>query len=120
MKKPQPKKYPFWRESPLFEEKEIFSTLEGKRGTSLFLGRYTLNEVIAVLNKKIFFKEAQKRKLWPLDFDLDSSEFPLQRVQIFYQEKKPGKMIVDLKIKEGTFYPPKKSLRFFPFLNISF
>ena len=105
MKKPRSKKSPSWRESPLFGEEEIFSTLEGKRGTSLFLGRYTLNEVIAVLNKKNFFKEAQKRKLWPLDFGLDSSEFPLQRLQIFYQEKKPENIIVDLKIKEEAFYP---------------
>ncbi len=120
MKKPRPKKSPFWRESPLFEEEEIFSTLEGNRGTSLFLGRYTLNEVIAVLNKKSFFKEAQKRKLWPLDFDLDSSEFPLQRVQIFYQEKKPEKMIVDLKIKEGTFYPKKKIASLFPLSEYKF
>jgi hypothetical protein len=114
MKKPRPKKSPFWRESPLVEEEEIFSTIAGKRGTSLFLGRYSLNEVIAVLNKKNFFKEAQKRKLWPLDFDLDSSEFPLQRLQIFYQEKKPEKMIVDLKIKEGSFYPEKKIASDFP------
>ncbi len=114
MKKPRPKKSPFWRENPLFEEEEIFSTLEGKRGTSLFLGRYSLNEVIAVLDKKSFFKEAQKRKLWPLDFNLDSSEFPLQRVRIFYQEKKPEKMIVDLKVKEGTFYPREKVASFLP------
>jgi hypothetical protein len=108
MKKLRPKKSPFWKKSPLFEEEEIFSTLEEKRGTSLFLGRYTLNEVKVVLNKKSFFKEARKRKLWPLDFDLDSSEFPLQRLQIFYQEKKPENMIVDLKIKEDVFHPKKK------------
>jgi len=120
MKKPRPKKSSFWRESPLFEEEEIFSTLEGKRGTSLFLGRYTLNMVIAVLNKKSFFKEAQKRKLWPLDFDLDSSEFPLQRLQIFYRYKKPENMIVDLKIKEGSFYPQKKFASYFPLPEYKF
>ena len=60
MKKPRPKKSAFWREGPLFEEGEIFSTIEGKRGTSLFLGRYTLNEVIAVLDKKAFSKKLKK------------------------------------------------------------
>jgi hypothetical protein len=113
MKKPRPKKSSLWSESPLAEE-EIFDTLEEKKGTSLFLGRYSLNEVAAVLNKKSFFKEAQKRKLWPLDFDLDSSEFPLQRLQIFYLEKKPENMVVDLKIKEGAFYPKKKTALYFP------
>ncbi|NIO49293.1 MAG: hypothetical protein GTN73_07660 [Candidatus Aminicenantes bacterium] len=120
MKKPRPKKSPFLRESPLVEEEEIFSTLEEKRGTSLFLGRYTLNEVIAVLTKKSFFKEAQKRKLWPLEFDLDSSEFPLQRFQIFYRETKPENMIVDLKIKEGAFYPKKKIASYFPLSEYKF
>jgi len=120
MRKPRPKKSTFWRKSPLFEEEEIFSTIEGKRGTSLFLGRYTLNEVIAVLDKKSFFKEAQKRKLWPLDFDLDSSEFPLQRIRIFYQEKKPEKMIVDLKVKEKVFYPKKEIAAYFPLSEYKF
>jgi hypothetical protein len=120
MKKRRPKKSPFWRESPLFDEEEIFSTLEAKKGTSLLLGRYTLNEVKVVLNKKSFFKEARKRKLWPLDFDLDSSEFPLQRLQIFYQEKKPENMIVDLKIKEDVFYPKKKIASNFPVSEYKF
>jgi hypothetical protein len=120
MKKKRPKKSPFWRESSLGEEEEIFSTLEEKKGTSLFLGRYTLNEVVAVLNKKNFFKEAQKKKLWPLDFDLDSSEFPLQRLQIFYREKKPENMIVDLKIKEGAFYPEKKIASYFSLSEYKF
>ncbi len=120
MKKPRPKKSPFWREDSLFEEGEIFSTLEGKKGTSLFLGRYTLNEVIAVLNKKSFFKEAQKRKLWPLDFDLDSSEFPVQRVQIFYREKKPENMIVDLRVREKVFYPKEKIAAYFPLSEYKF
>lgn len=119
MKKPRPKKSPFWRESPLVEE-DIFATLEEKKGTSLFLGKYSLNEVTAVLNKKNFFKEAQKRKLWPLDFNLDSSEFPLQRLQIFYQEKKAEKMVVDLKIKEGVFHPKKKIASFFPLSEYEF
>ena len=42
-------------------------------------------------------------KLGPLDFELDSSEFPLQRLQIFHQKKIADNIIVDLKIKEGRF-----------------
>ncbi|MFQ6110342.1 MAG: hypothetical protein ACE5L7_12400, partial [Candidatus Aminicenantales bacterium] len=33
----------------------------------------------------------------------DSSEYPLQRLQIFYRNPKPQNLIVDLKIKEGKF-----------------
>lgn len=89
--------------SSMIEEKDIFSDLTEKKGTSLFLGKYSMNEVVAVLRKKNFFKDAQKKELWPLDFELDSSEFPLQRFQIFYRRKNPENLIVDLKIREGRF-----------------
>jgi len=94
------------KESLLIEENEIFSVLTEKKGSSLFLGKYSLNQVVEVLRKKNLFKDAQKRKLWPLDFEMDSSEFPpLQRFQIFYKTKKPENLIVDLKIREGSFRP---------------
>ncbi len=95
-----------WREKALLlREEDIRADLRDKGGTTLFLGKYSLSEIIAVLRKRNFEKEAKKRNLWPLVFQLNSSEFPLQRFQIFYQEKKPEKIIVDLKIKEGFFIP---------------
>lgn len=96
---------PFWKEAPLVDESEIFSELHVKRGSSLFLGRYSLNEVLAVLNKKGFLKEARKRFLWPLAYELDSSEYPLQRLQIFLREPGPDNLIVDVKLKECEFVP---------------
>jgi hypothetical protein len=96
------------QDSLLIDETDIFSTLEQKKGTALFFGKYSLNEVLAVLRKRNFVKEAVKRKLWPLDFKLDSSEFPLQRFQIFLQENLPEKIIVDLKIKEGVYRLKKR------------
>jgi len=116
MKKPINKERPILQSSPLFEEEDIFADLIEKKGSSLFLGKYSLNEVLAVLSKRSFLKDARKRKLWPLAFELDSSEFPLQRFQIFYKEKKPENLIVDLKIKEGTFQP-KKDLTVSAFLK---
>jgi hypothetical protein len=108
MERFRPKESPFWRESSFLDESEMLSELVEKKGTSLFLGRYSLDEVRAVLVKKNFFKEARKRKLWPLSFDLDSSEFPVQRFQIFWQKNKPKNVVVDLKIKEGVFHPKKE------------
>lgn len=107
MKKPALKESSFWQESSLIEEKEIFSDLVEKRGPSLFLGKYSMNEVIAVLIKRNFLNDARKRNLWPLEYELDSSEFPLQRFQIFCKEKNPQNLIVDLKIREGKFKPKK-------------
>jgi len=90
---------------------EIVANLIEKGGSSLFLGRYTLLEVKAVLAKKNFFKEARRRQLWPLEFQLDSSEYPRQRLQIFWEKREPERLIVDLKIKEGPFPPtPNRSL----------
>ncbi len=90
--------------SAFLAEEELFGSFAPVRGTSLFLGKYSLSEVGAVLGKRGFFKEARKRGLWPLTFDIDSSEFPAQRFQIFYQKKEPGNLIVDLKLKETRFH----------------
>ena len=96
---------PFWSDAPLVDENEIFSELHVKQGSSLFLGRYSLNEVLAVLNKKGFLKEARKRFLWPLAYELDSSGYPLQRLRIFLREPVPENLIVDVKLRECEFAP---------------
>ena len=97
---------PLWEATPLVGESELFSHLAEEKGSALFLGRYSLAEVIATLGKKNFFREARKRHLWPLAFSLDSSAYPLQRFQIFHRERTPDHLIVDLKIREGLFRPP--------------
>jgi len=97
--------------TPLIDENEIFGSLGDKRGTVLFLGRYTANEVSGALAKMGFFKEARKRGLWPITIDLDSSEYPpLQRFQIYHRERVPERLIVDLKIREGVFDPKGRNL----------
>ncbi len=103
MKEPNPKDNSFLEETSEIRESDILSQLVEDKGPSLFLGKYSMNEVISVLRKRNFLREAQKRNLWPLSFDLDSSEYPLQRYQIFYREKDPQNMTVDLKIREGRF-----------------
>jgi hypothetical protein len=123
MKKSEAKVASLWQDTPLVDEGEIFAELAERKGSSLLLGRYSLNEVIAVLAKKNFLKEARKRFLWPLAFELNSSEYPLQRLQIFFRDKRPENLIVDFKFKEMEFVgkkvpgmppplPPQKSLAF--------
>lgn len=114
MSKDDSKITPFWEKTPLIGEGEVFSELAERKGTTLFLGRYTLSEVFAVLGKKNFFREARRRGLWPLEFDMDSSAYPLQRFQIFYREKKPDNVIVDLKIREGIYSPKVDFISDFP------
>ncbi len=100
------------QEEPLINKEDLYSSLaEKKEWTSLFLGKYSMNEMISVLSKRSLVKEAKKRNLFPLKYDLDSSEFPVQRFRIYCKKKKPENLIVDLKIKEGTFRPLEK-LRF--------
>jgi hypothetical protein len=96
---------PFWSDEPVLGEGEIFSALGERRGTTLFLGKFTMTEVLAVLGRQGFLKEAKKRDLWPLFFDLDSAAYPLQRLRIYRQDKTPDSLIVDLKIREGPFTP---------------
>jgi hypothetical protein len=96
--------------SPLLEEEDIFGDLVGKKGTELFLGKYTMAGIRAALEKKNFIKDAKRKNLWPIVYALDSSEFPpLQRFQIFYKEKKQDNLVVDLKIRE-TIFRPKNEL----------
>jgi hypothetical protein len=86
----------------LLEEEDLLGDLTEKRGTSLFLGKFAMHEVEAVLRRRNFYREAKKRLLWPLKFRMDSSAFPpLQRLQIFYQKEDPDSIVVDLKIREG-------------------
>ncbi|OGD24743.1 MAG: hypothetical protein A2Y69_15495 [Candidatus Aminicenantes bacterium RBG_13_59_9] len=92
------------RPAAFLAQDELFGGFVRVRGTSLFLGKFSLAEVSAVLGKKGFLREARKRGLWPLTFDMDSSEFPYQRFQIFYSEKKPENLIVDLKFRETVFH----------------
>lgn len=108
------------KESLSLQEEDILSDLTGDKGSSLFLGRYALTEVEAVLKKRNFFKDAKKKDLWPLKFSLDGSEFPLQRFQIFFQEEDPKNLVVDLKIKEGTFRPKQKLAALFPLPSFRF
>lgn len=103
MKKPNSKGSALIHETHSILDEDIFSPLIEERGTLLFLGKYSLTEVFAVLRKRNFVKAAKKKKLWPLDSDLDSSEYPLQRLQVFLKKKTPKKLIVDLKIREGIF-----------------
>lgn len=108
---------------PLIEEKDILSNLIEDKSPSLFLGRYSVGEVAAALGRRNFFKEARKRDLWPLVFNLDSSGYPVQRYQIFLEEEKPEKLIVDLKIREGRLRPSEHlhlpaSFYTYEFLNL--
>ncbi|MCJ7679154.1 MAG: hypothetical protein MUP70_00370, partial [Candidatus Aminicenantes bacterium] len=83
-------------------EDDIFADLTGKAGSSLFMGKYTINEVESALGKRNFYREAQKRDLFPLVFDLSATETPsLQRFRIYHRSKQADHLIVDLKIKEG-------------------
>jgi hypothetical protein len=103
-----------WGGEPLIAEGELFGESSQGRGSSLFLGRFTLAEVQAVLEKKGFLKESRKRGFWPLLYAIDSSAFPLQRFQIYLREKTPAMCMVDLKIREARFDGRGKSLPGFP------
>jgi hypothetical protein len=105
MKKDDPAETSSRNAPPLIREKDILSDLVEEKASSLFLGRFSMPEVRAVLGKKNFYREAKDRGLLPLAFDLDFSEYPVQRLRIFHEEKDPERLIVDLKIREGRLAP---------------
>jgi hypothetical protein len=96
---------PNMTKDPLVRESDILSDLVEEKATSLFLGRFSMAEVQAVLGRKNFYREAKNRDFLPLAFDLDSSEYPVQRLRIFLKQADPDKLIVDLKIREGRLTP---------------
>lgn len=94
----------------LIEEKDVLNDTTGDKGSSLLLGKYAISEASRVLNKRNFYRDAKKRKLWPVEFELDSSQFPpLQRMLIYYRERSSRNIIVDLKMREGFFIPKFKT-----------
>ena len=93
------------KKDPLVREIDILSDLLEEKASSLFLGRFSMTEVRAVLGKKNFYREAKDRDLLPLAFDLDSSGYPVQRLRIFHEEANSENLIVDLKIREGRLSP---------------
>ena len=93
------------KKDPLVREIDILSDLLEEKASSLFLGRFSMTEVRAVLGKKNFYREAKDRDLLPLAFDLDSSGYPVQRLRIFHEETNSENLIVDLKIREGRLSP---------------
>src|SRR4030043_2470291 len=99
------------KKDPLVRESDILSDLVEEKASSLFLGRFSMTEVQAVLGRKNFYREAKHRGLLPLALNLDSSEYPVQRLRIFHEETDPDKLIVDLKIREGRLTPK-------PYLNL--
>ncbi|MFC2157720.1 hypothetical protein ACFLT9_07790 [Acidobacteriota bacterium] len=97
------------------EEDDLLSDLEGKTGSSLFLGKYTLKTVENVLKRRHFYKEAQKRGLWPLVLHLCPTETPpLQRFQVYYKSRDPHNLVVDLKIRLGTYLPKESGVHGLP------
>jgi len=102
----KPKENSNSRPSFFISKDDIFSDIAGKKGSTLLLGKYTLQEAAFVLKKKGFIKAAKKRKLWPIHTEVDSSQYPpLQRMRMFYKDSNPDNVIVDLKIREGSFKP---------------
>jgi hypothetical protein len=93
------------KKDPLVREIDILSDLLEEKASSLFLGRFSMTEVRAVLGRKNFYREAKDRDLLPLAFDLDSSGYPVQRLRIFHEETNSENLIVDLKIREGRLSP---------------
>jgi hypothetical protein len=89
----------------LLEEDDLLGELTEKKGTSLFLGKFALHEVEALLRKRNFYREAKRRGLWPLLYRMDSTAFPpLQRLQIFFERETPDRVVVDLKIREARLH----------------
>jgi len=103
-----PKKETKIQQSFFIDESDILSDLDGDKGSCLFLGKYSLSEVSAVLKKRNFYKDAKKKGLWPLEYSMDTAEYPVQRFQIFYKEKRGENLVVDLKLRERMLQTEEK------------
>ena len=109
------------RKAYLIEKDDLFADVEEKRGSTLFLGKYTMHEAGRVMQKRSFVRDAKKRDLWPIKVVVDSREFPpLQRLQFFTGSEGPENLVVDIKLREGR-YTPKCELPFdFSFSSYTF
>ncbi len=94
------------RKAFLVEQDDLFADVQEKRGSTLFLGKYTMHEAGRVMQKRSFVRDAKKRDLWPIKVVVDSREFPpLQRLQFYTEYEAPENLVVDIKLREGRYLP---------------
>ena len=86
-----------------------FESLPGLSGSSkLFLGRFTENNLSEMMYKTGLTAHLKNLGFEELVIDIDKDQSQIYYMRLFWKEKNPDMLLVDLRLSETTFLPDKK------------
>lgn len=88
---------------------ETFESLPGLAGSKkLFLGRFNINDLQEMISKTGLTDHLKKQGFHDFIIDIDSDQSQIYYFRLYWREKKPEMLLIDLRLSETTFLPDKK------------
>lgn len=88
---------------------ETFESLPGLTGSKrLFLGRFNEQDLLEMMDKTGLTLHLKSQGFEKLLIDIDRDQSQIYYFRLYWQEIKPEKLLVDLRLSETTFIPDKK------------
>ncbi len=86
-----------------------FESLPGLTGSKrLFLGRFTENDLFEMMNKTGLTSHLKNLGFDDLIIDIDKDQSHIYYMRLYWREKKPELLLIDLRLSETSFVPDKK------------
>jgi hypothetical protein len=89
--------------APIFTDADLFEQLTDKKGPTLWLGRYTEDDVLHLLEKYGFLPALRKKGFEDLIVVTEPIEPYVQAVKIFFDEKSADNVLAEFRLREAMF-----------------
>ncbi len=78
-----------------------------KKSNALFLSRFNENNILELMNKVGLTKHLNSLGLDNFQVDIEKDESQINYLKVYYQEKEPQNLLIDLRVSETRFIPDK-------------
>lgn len=89
----------------LLDEDDLFSQLDAKQGSSLWLGRYTEENVLAALEKSGFLPALREQGLNEVLLQIEPIDAFLQSLKLYHRQVAPEHLLAEFRVRETTLSP---------------
>jgi len=96
------------RKPKLLDADDLFSQLDAKIGSSLWMGRYSESEVRAALEKNGFLPALRAQGLSPVVIEIEPLDAFLQALKLYHHESRPEQLLAELRVRETTLAPRRR------------